>query len=164
MNLHYPMNRMLQPSDRPARCPGPVSRRSLLTAGAAAFTGIGLADILKLQAKAADSADSAFRGAASGGDPAVIFIWMPGGPPHMETFDMKPDAPEDYRGAFRPIKTNVPGIEICEHLPLLAKRADKYTLIRSISHEYADHGGGHKRLMTGRQPKEPTGTNNEHPA
>ncbi len=148
------MNRMLQPSDRLARCAGPVSRRSLLTAGAAAFTGLGVSDLLRLQARAADAVPS------KSDDPAVIFIWMPGGPPHMETFDMKPEAPEDYRGAFRPITTNVPGIEICEHLPLLAKRADKYSLIRSISHEYADHGGGHKRLMTGRQPKEPTGTNN----
>jgi hypothetical protein len=82
----------------------------------------------------------------------------------METFDMKPDAPEDYRGAFRPIRTNVPGIEICEHLPLLARRADKYALIRSIAHEFADHGGGHKRFMTGRDPKEPVGFVNDYPA
>jgi hypothetical protein len=153
---------MLHPTNGPIRCPGPVSRRSLLTAGAAAFTGLGLADLLKLQAQAA--VGNAVPGVPKKDEPAVIFVWMPGGPPHMETFDMKPDAPEDYRGAFRPINTNVSGIQICEHLPLLAKLADKYTLIRSISHEYADHGGGHKRLMTGRQPKEPTGTNNEHPA
>src|SRR5437870_3121117 len=80
-----------------------------------------------------------------------------GGPPHMETYDMKPDAPEDYRGEFRPIHTNVSGIDVCEHLPLHARCADKYSLIRSISHGFADHGGGHKKFLTGRDPKEPTG-------
>lgn len=151
------MNRMLHPTNKSVPCAGPVSRRSLLTAGAAAFTGLGLADLLKLQAEAAQTPQV-------DKDTAVIFVWMPGGPPHMETFDMKPDAPEDYRGAFRPIHTNVPGIDICEHLPLLAKRADKYTLIRSVAHNFADHGGGHKRFMTGRDPKEPTGFVNDYPA
>jgi hypothetical protein len=122
-----------------------------------------MADLLKLQAQA-KAADAVSQGSKSGDDPAVIFLWMPGGPPHMETFDMKPDAPEDYRGIYRPIKTNVPGIEICEHLPLLAKLADKYTLIRSIAHGFADHGGGHKRFMTGRDPKEPVGFVNDYPA
>src|SRR5262245_9676849 len=125
------MNRMLNPRGTGAHCPGPVTRRSLLQAGAAAFTGIGMADLLRLQAQAA--AGNAVPGDPGKDDPAVIFVWLPGGPPHMETFDMKPDAPEDYRGAFRPINTNVAGIQICEHLPLLAKLADKYTLIRSIS-------------------------------
>jgi uncharacterized protein (DUF1501 family) len=151
------MNRMIHPTSRPVHCPGPIGRRSLLSAGAAAFTGLGLADLLRLQAQAANKAPAA-------NDKSVIFVWLPGGPPHMETFDMKPDAPEDYRGAFRPIHTNVPGIDICEHLPLLAKRADKYTLIRSVAHDFADHGGGHKRFMTGRDPKEPTGFVNDYPA
>ena len=146
------MNRML-PS-----CSGPIRRRSLLQAGAAAFTGLGMADLLRLQALGADAKS------AGPEDPAVIFLWLPGGPPHMETFDMKPEAPEDYRGAFRPIKTNVSGIDICEHLPRLAKLADKYTLIRSIAHDFADHGGGHKRFMTGRDPKEPVGFINDYPA
>jgi hypothetical protein len=160
------MNRMLNPSGRSPACPGPVSRRSLLQAGAAAFTGLGMADLLKLQAQAAaqSAVGNAARGVPGKDDPAVIFVWLPGGPPHMETFDMKPDAPEDYRGAFRPINTNVSGIQICEHLPLLAKLADKYTLIRSIAHDFADHGGGHKRFMTGRDPKEPTGFVNDYPA
>src|SRR5262245_60774037 len=57
--------------------------------------------------------------------PAVIFVWLPGGPPHQDTFDMKPDAPVEYRGPFRPIDTNVPGIRVCEHLPQLAKVADR---------------------------------------
>ncbi|WP_425617451.1 DUF1501 domain-containing protein [Anatilimnocola sp. NA78] len=135
-------------------CSGPIARRSFLQAGAVAFSGLGMADLLRLKAAAAQSDP----------DTSVIFVWLPGGPPHMETFDMKPNAPEDYRGTFRPIHTNVPGIDICEHLPLLAKCADKYSLIRSIAHKFADHGGGHKRFMTARDPKEPTGFVNDYPA
>jgi hypothetical protein len=82
----------------------------------------------------------------------------------METYDMKPDAPEDYRGEFRPIRTNVPGIDVCELLPLHAQVADRFTLIRSIAHEFADHGGGHKRFLTGRLPATPTGFVNDAPA
>jgi hypothetical protein len=114
--------------------------------------------LFRLRAEASES--------KRGGEPdtSVIFLWLPGGPPHMETYDMKPDAPEDYRGDFHPIKSNVAGIDVCELLPLHAKMADKYTLIRSIAHEFADHGGGHKRFMTARDPKEPTGFVNDYPA
>jgi hypothetical protein len=76
---------------------------------------------------------------------------------------MKPDAPAEYRGAFNPIKTNVNGIQICEHLPQLAKVTDKYAIIRSVAHKFADHGGGHKRFLTARDPKEPTGFVNDTP-
>jgi hypothetical protein len=79
-------------------------------------------------------------------------------------YDMKPDAPVDYRGEFKPIKTNVPGIDVCELMPLHAKVADKFTLVRSISHDFADHGGGHKRFMTGRVPATPVDTVNDAPA
>jgi len=72
----------------------------------------------------------------------------------METYDMKPDAPADYRGIYRPVNTNVPGIDVCELLPRHTKIADKFTLIRSIAHGFADHGGGHKRFLTGRKPRE----------
>jgi hypothetical protein len=114
---------------------------------------MSFADLLRL--KAADtSADN---------DHAVILLWLPGGAPHMETYDMKPDAPAEYRGDFKPIKTNVPGIDVCEHLPLHAKFADKYAIIRSIAHTFSDHGGGHKRFLTGRDPFEPTGFVNDHP-
>ena len=77
---------------------------------------------------------------------------------------MKPDAPEEYRGQFRPISTNVPGMDVCELLPLHAKCADKYTLIRSICHTFNDHGGGSKRVMTGRIPATPTDTVNDSPS
>jgi hypothetical protein len=94
---------------------------------------------------------------------SVIFIWLPGGPPHMEMYDMKPDAPSDYRGDFHPVPTNVPGLDVCELMPLHTACADRYTIIRSIAHEFADHGGGHKRFLTGRDPKEPTGFVNDFP-
>ena len=76
---------------------------------------------------------------------------------------MKPAAPAEFRGEFRPIKTNVPGIEVCEHMPLHAKIADKFAVIRSISHKFADHGGGHKRFLTGRDPLKPTEFVNDYP-
>ncbi|MGH2548173.1 MAG: DUF1501 domain-containing protein, partial [Thermomicrobiales bacterium] len=96
-------------------------------------------------------------------DTAVIFIWLPGGPPHMEMYDMKPNAPAEYRGDFRPVHTNVPGIDVCEHLPMHTRVADKFTIIRSIAHNFADHGGGHKRFLTGRDPASPVGFINDHP-
>ena len=139
------------------RCPGPVSRRTFLEIGGISILGLGMSDYLRYQAEAASRGDDM-------SDTSVIFIWLPGGPPHMETYDMKPEAPIDYRGEFKPIRTNVPGIDVCEHLPRHAKIADRFTLIRSIHHKFADHGGGHKRLMTGRVPAPPTGTVNDAPA
>ena len=145
---------------KPNRCPGPLSRRSFLQAGALAAGGLGLdlgfSDLLRLRAVAKEAG-------AKNPDTAVILVWLPGGAPHMETYDMKPDAPREYRGIFSPMKTNVSGIEVCELLPLHAKCADKFTIIRSIAHEFADHGGGHKRFLTGYNPKEPTGFVNDNP-
>ncbi len=76
---------------------------------------------------------------------------------------MKPDAPAEFRGDFRPVRTNVPGIDVCEHLPMHARCADKFTLVRSISHRFSDHGGGHKKFLTGRDPFQPVGFVNDHP-
>ena len=89
---------------------------------------------------------------------------MPGGPPHMDMYDMKPNAPIDYRGAFQPIRTNVPGMDVCELMPRHAAIADKYAIVRSVAHQFADHGGGHKRMMTGRVPVTPVDTVNDAPA
>ena len=79
----------------------------------------------------------------------MIVLWLWGGPSHMETFDLKPDAPAEYRGEFRPIRTNVPGIEISEHLPRLATLADKFTLVRSLSHGSNGHVNSTHTLLTG---------------
>lgn len=137
-------------------CPGPLTRRSFLQAGALGVGGLGMSQLLQLQAEAGLP--------EANKDTACIFVWLPGGPPHMDMYDMKPDASSDYRGEFRPIPTNVPGMEVCELFPQHARIADKYSIIRSICHTFADHGGGHKRFMTGRDPKEPTGFVNDFPA
>lgn len=84
-------------------------------------------------------------------------IWMDGGPTHLETFDLKPDAPLEIRGEFRPIETNVAGMRICEHMPKLATIADKYSIIRSVCHNQANHGAGNHYMMTGAPPRIPVG-------
>lgn len=141
------------------RCSGPIRRRSFLEVGGLTAAGLGLSDFLRYEAQAAAQGFSAGKD-----DTSVILVWLPGGMPHMETYDMKPGAPAEYRGEFRPVRTNVPGIEVCELLPRHTKIADKFAIIRSMHHEFADHGGAHKRMMTGRPPKTPTGTVNDAPA
>jgi len=85
-------------------------------------------------------------------DTSVILIWLQGGPSHMETYDLKPEAPIDYRGECRPIATVVPGMDVCEHLPLHAKVSDRFNLIRSISHGFANHAAGAGRFLSGYKP------------
>ena len=136
-------------------CGGPVSRRGFLQVGA--MGALGLSDLFRLRASAAQQNGSPEP------DTAVIFVWLPGGPPHTETYDLKPNAPSEYRGLFRPIPSVVPGLDVCEHLPLHAKMADKFTIIRSVAHEFFDHGGGHKRFLTGRVPATPTEFVNDAP-
>lgn len=145
-------------------CPGPVHRREFLAAGMLGLGGLTMADLLRI--KAAQAAPSGTQGTAADDrqDTSVIFVWLPGGPPHMDMYDLKPNAPSDYRGIYQPIRTNVSGMDISENMPLHAKIADKYNIIRSVSHAFADHGGGHKRLMTGRVPLTPVDTVNHHPA
>src|SRR5256714_3468953 len=105
-------------------CDG-ISRRNFLKIGAFG-AGLSLADMLRLRAAAAT---------ASGQTPsrkAAIMIYLPGGPSHMDMYDLKPDAPKEFRGEFNPIDTNVPGVQISEHFPLQAKMWDKLACIRSI--------------------------------
>ena len=83
---------------------------------------------------------------------AAIFVELPGGPSHLDTFDLKPDAPSEFRGKFNPIKTNVPGLEICEHLPKLAKCADKFAILRGVSHSLGAHALGQQFVFTGNRP------------
>ena len=111
--------------NRSGFCDG-VSRRNFLRIGALGLGGLALPDVLRAEAAA---------GIRSTGTQhkAVIMIFLPGGPSHQDMFDLKQDAPAEVRGEFRPIATNVPGIQICEHLPRLAALADKYTIIRSMS-------------------------------
>src|SRR5215468_3565735 len=136
-------------------CPGPLSRRNFLKVGSLTLGALGFNGLLPLKISANES--------PSRDDTAVILVWLPGGPPHMETYDLKPDAPAEYRGDFRPIRTSVPGLDVCELLPLHARVAHRCTLIRSIAHHFADHGGGHKRFLTGRDPRSPVGFVNDYP-
>ncbi len=136
-----------------------VSRRGFLRIGSMTLGSLTLADLFRLRQAQAGPAKTRPQEP----DTAVILLWLPGGPPHMETYDLKPDAPAEYRGDFKPISTSVPGLDLCEHLPLHAQVAHKYNIIRSVAHEFADHGGGHKRFLTGRRPAEPTGFVNDAP-
>lgn len=101
---------------------------------------------------------------ASSSETSVILLWLAGGPSHLDTYDLKPSAPSEYRGEFLPIATSVPGMEVCELLPLHAKVADRFTLIRSLGHPFGDHGDASRRFFTGREPSKLFGTVNEHPA
>jgi len=83
---------------------------------------------------------------------SAIFIDLPGGPSHMDTFDLKPNAPEEFRGEFNPIQTKVPGIEISEHLPKLASAMDKFVILRGVSHTLAAHRLGSEYVNSGNRP------------
>ncbi len=110
---------------------GRISRRDVLQIGALGLGGLSLADVLRLRASAQEQVPR---------QKSVIMIWLRGGPSHIDSFDMKPLAPLEIRGEFSPIPTNVPGIEICEHLPLCAKIMDKLAIIRGIrSNDIGDH-------------------------
>lgn len=120
---------MLQISSRDVSryCDG-VSRRNFLRIGALGVAGLTLADLLRAEETAPSKTKK-----------AIINIHLGGGPPHQDMFDLKPHAPVEFRGEFNPIRTNVPGIEICELMPELAKMADKYAIIRSIVGMKDDH-------------------------
>ena len=137
-------------------CAGPISRRTALQLGGGVLGGVGLARLLEARALSAAHATAV-------ADTSVILIWLPGGPPHMEMYDLKPEAPVEFRGEFRPVHTNVPGLDVCELLPMHAKCADKFNLIRSCHHGFANHGNGHKRFLTGRIPTGPDGFKNDAP-
>lgn len=123
---------------RPTYCDG-VSRRDFIQVGAAGT--LSLAGYLRI-ANAADAQKPK----------SAIFVWLGGGPTHMDTFDLKPDAPAEVRGEFNPIATNVSGVSICEHLPQLAKCADKFAILRGVSHTLAGHELGTEYLNTGSRP------------
>src|SRR5687767_11375957 len=105
-----------------------LPRRGLLYAGGLSLFGATFADLLRLQAEAAPSPRPLGKARA------VIFIFQGGGPSQHETWDPKPDAPSDIRGDYNPISTTVDGLQICEYLPKLARRARKYSIVRTMHH------------------------------
>ncbi len=132
-------------------CAG-VTRRDFLQLGVGALMGLGMTDLLRLRAQAAQAS-----GKTSPNDVRCILIWMDGGPSHYESFDPKPDAPKEIRGEFGTIPTKLPGVHFSEVLPNLAKVADKMTVIRSICHKDPNHGGGNHYMMTGAPTPVPVG-------
>src|SRR5262245_35187521 len=101
-----------------------VSRRDFLRIGSLCVGGLSMADLLRLKAQGSIRPET--------GHKAVIMIYLPGGPSHLDMYDMKPDAPAEYRGEFRATRTNVPGLDICELMPRQASIADKFAIVRGL--------------------------------
>jgi hypothetical protein len=121
--------------------PSTLSRREMLRAGAIGLAGLGMAELAALRSLAAPAVPRAR---------SVIFVFLTGGLSHLDSFDLKPDAPESVRGEFRPIATRTTGVRICEHLPRLAERSDKWALVRSLATGSSGHEVACHMLLTGR--------------
>src|SRR6478735_9632199 len=119
-----------------------LNRRSMLKVGALALGGLTLPGLLRARAA---------NGSATNRK-SVILVWLAGGPSHIDMYDLKPNAPAEIRGEFKPINTNVSGIQIGEHLPLGAKVMDKAAIVRSAWHTNAGHGMGAHWMLTGYVP------------
>jgi hypothetical protein len=122
-------------------CDG-MSRRSFLELGVAGMASVGLPELLRAR-----------EASAASGSPkkntSVVLIWLDGGPSHMDLYDMKPDAPAEYRGIWRPIRTKVPGLDVTELFPKQARVTNKFSIVRSLHHDTGDHfAGGHRMLTT----------------
>ena len=133
-----------------AECTG-LSRRDFLRVGGLSALGLSLATFFRLQQQAAASETRPTRRS----DVNCILLWMHGGPSHIDTLDPKPDAPAEIRGEFRSIPTVLPGVRVCEHLPLLASRSDRWALVRSLTHKSNDHSASHHIMLTGRSDLPP---------
>jgi hypothetical protein len=118
-------------------CDG-LSRRSFLQLGVAGMASVGLSQVLRAK-------ETSTRPAK---DTSVILIWLDGGPSHMDLYDLKPDAPAEYRGIWKPIRTRVPGFDISELFPKQAKVTDKFSVVRSLHHDTGDHFAGGHRMLT----------------
>src|SRR5262245_31206055 len=116
----------------------PIGRRAMLQAGSIGLLGLGMNHVSAL--RAADTV-SAVRG--GGTAKSVIFVFLSGGLTQHDSFDPKPNAPADIRGEFSPIDTRTPGVQVCEHLPMLAARSHMWGLIRSLTTPYSVHSEGH---------------------
>jgi hypothetical protein len=140
---------MLSIVGRPQRTCEGISRRHLLQAAGAGLMGLSLPKLLRAEAQAPPLPHGRAR--------SVIFLFLFGGPSQLETFDLKPTAPSEIRGPFRPIASRTPGLLISEHLPRLARVSDKYCVVRTMTHDYNDHSGAGHYLQTGRRWHIPIG-------
>jgi len=129
----------LADGDLTTNCAG-MKRRSFLQAGFLGLAGLSLADLYRLQSvQAAEKKKT-----------ACILIWLDGGPPQHETYDPKPDAPAEYRGAYKPMDSSVPGLRLCELMPEQSKLAHRMAFVRSVHHDNGDHFAGAHMMLTGR--------------
>jgi len=128
-----------------------VSRRTAIRAGALGLMGLSMSDVSRLRANE-----------PNGRAKSVIYVFLSGGLAQHESFDLKPNAPSNIRGEFNPIHTKTPGIQICEHLPMLAQRSNKWALVRSLTHPHNEHSQGHHAMLTG-VSAEPVGFNASKP-
>jgi uncharacterized protein (DUF1501 family) len=143
-------------SDFASDCPGPEGRREVMQVGALALGGLTLPEVLAARAASGNLSKRT----------SVIMLYQHGGASQLETYDLKPNAPTATRSQFAPISTNVPGLDICEHFPLQAKLADKFSLIRSLHHEMSSHSDGGIAVLTGKSPlmADPTSqSRSDHP-
>jgi hypothetical protein len=145
---------MLSLEDRPYTLCDRISRRELMRIGGLNLLGLSLPALLRAQAQGATSSDATFSRAKN-----IIYLWLQGGPPQHETFDPKPGAPLEIRGPFKPISTNVPGIQFCELLPRVARVADKLAVVRSMSTDDNTHDTSGYWVLTGE--KYPAGSARE---
>jgi hypothetical protein len=134
----------------------PLSRRAALQAGAIGLLGLGMNHVAAL--RGADSTPPGIPVRAK----SCIYIFLSGGLAQLDSFDMKPDAPDDVRGEFRPIATRSAGLHVCEHLPRLAERSQMWAVCRSLTHPSNDHSAGHHIMLTGRTDM-PSGFNPSSP-
>ncbi|MCI0462702.1 MAG: DUF1501 domain-containing protein [Gemmataceae bacterium] len=121
-------------------CDG-LSRRSFLQLGVAGLASVGLPQLLRARDQSAFSS-------AGRKNTSVILIWLDGGPSHLDLYDLKPEAPAEYRGIWKPIRTRVPGFDISELFPKQAQVTDKFSLVRSLHHDTGDHFAGGHRMLT----------------
>jgi hypothetical protein len=127
------------------------ARRTLLQAGGVGLLGLGIDDLARIEALGDEQGVSKESAAPK----SVIFVFLSGGASHLDMFDLKPEAPDSIRGEFRPIATQTPGIEISEHLPLLAQRSRLWAMCRSLTHKSDDHEEGHQMMLSGRSDLPP---------
>ena len=123
-----------------------LTRRTMLQAGTVSLLGLGTNHLHALNESTL----------AEGSAKSIIYIFLSGGLGQQDSFDMKPEAPDNIRGEFLPISTATPGVHICEHLPQLAKRSQYWSLVRSLTHPYNEHSEGHHVMLTGRTMKPPS--------
>jgi hypothetical protein len=121
-----------------------VSRREWLRVGGLSLLGLSASELTRLRALAETTAPG-----KPGRQNSCVFLFLFGGPSHIDLWDMKPQAPAEIRGDFRPIDTIAPGVQICEHLPLLARQTDKLCLLRSMEHRMPVHGPACSEMYSG---------------